>query len=99
MWWIALASDEHRRFRRRDLASDSIHLLHRGARTDEATQPLAVALAKLPAEVLGFDAEVAPFDGAFDGDGERVEVDGLGEVVLRRGAHRLHRRVHIARRR
>ena len=58
----ALAGDEHRRACGGDLPRDAVDLLHRRARADEPLQALAVALAKLPAQVLGLDAEVAALD-------------------------------------
>ena len=63
--------------RRRDLPRDAVDLLHRRARADEPLQPIAVALAELPAQVLRLDAELAPLERALERDGERVEVDGF----------------------
>ena len=84
----ALAGDEDRRPRARDLARDAIDLLHRGARADEPLEPLAVPLADLPAQVLRLDADLPPLERALDDDRERVEVDRLREVVLGPLAHR-----------
>jgi hypothetical protein len=49
----ALAGNEHGRSGAGDLTCDAINLLQGGARADEAIETLALALAKLAAELCG----------------------------------------------
>jgi hypothetical protein len=58
----------------------------------------AVAFTDLPAEIFRLDQKRAPFEGAVDGDGERVDLDRLGEVVLGAGPHRSHCSADVAER-
>ncbi len=92
----ALAGEEDGRPRRGDLAGDAVDLLHRWARPDEPLEPLAVALADLPPQVLRLHPELAPLEGTLDEDRQRVEVDWLREVILGPFAHRADRRAHVA---
>ena len=78
-----------------DLASDAIHLLHRGTRAHEALKALTVAFAQLSAEVFRLHAQIAAFDGALDGKLERVEVDRFRQVILRPGAHGANCRFYL----
>ncbi len=91
----ALAGDEHRRPRARDLPGHPVDLLHRRARPD---QPLhALALGALAAAGGGSrprpGARAAP--GALQREEERVEVDRLRQVILGPRPHRQHRRGHV----
>ncbi len=92
----ALAGDENRRARRRHLPRDAIHLLHGGARADETAEPFPLSLAELAPQVVGLDAQVATLQAPLDGKNERVDVDGLGHVVVGAGPHGRHSGGHVA---
>ena len=92
----ALALDEHGRARRGDLADRVEHVLHRRRRADEGVQALAGAAFDLLAQfgVLALDHAAA--QGAAHEDFQPVEVQRLGDEIVRPALHRGDGGVHRA---
>jgi hypothetical protein len=106
--WIARASSplpvplspvmQHRGPRARDLPRDLIDLLHRRAGAEQALQAAAVALAQLPAQVLGLGPQRAALHRPLDRQHQLVDVDRLHQIVVGAGAHRRDRGGDLAER-
>ena len=89
----ALARDEHARPCRGDLLDDVEHLLHRGARPDDVVE--AQAILEAGAELGRLVPQAAAVERSPQDEYQLVDLQRLGQVVLRPLLHRPYGRLDL----
>ena len=88
----ALAGDEHRRRRARDLRDEPVELFHRGVLADDLVEIMPPG--QLGAEERDLALERPPFERPTREGQELVLLEGLGQVIEGAELHGRHGRSH-----